>query len=162
MIFSDRYNELANHTDTILIEERGDNPDYDTADPTIVNRFNYWLWYFNESGAVRRQAVGLAVFDIRSVDERAEWYDQTPVPLVPLPEVPGPSAFYQQLADAAIAYQTAHPEVLSIYLNTIVENDVTRKFAVLTIWSLVESVAVSSRIFVYRKDDGTLGMYPTV
>lgn len=159
MNFSDRYNELANHADTILIESRGDNPDYETADPAVVNRFNYWLWYFNESGAVRRQAVGLAVFDIRSIDERAEWYDEIPIPLVSPPVAPGPSAFYQQLADAAIAYQTADSTVLSIHINQIVDADVTRKFAILTVWPLVDGVPTAARIFAYRKDDGALGTY---
>lgn len=160
MNFSDLYNELANHEDTILIEERGDNPDYETADPNVVNRFNFWLWYTDDSGAVHRQAVGIAVFGIRGVDERAEWYDQIPVPLVPDPVAPGPSAFYQQTATEAMNYQTAHSEVESIHLNHIVESDVTRKFAILSIWSYdsENSVTTQSRVFVWKKDNGTLGI----
>ena len=156
MNYIDRYNELAGHDRTVLIEERGDNPDYQTADPGTVNRFNYWLWYLTEGGAIRRQAVGMAVFDIRAEEERAEWYDSVPVILV---APTGPSGFYQQLAARAIQEQNADAAILSIHLNYIAEEHATRKFAHLTIWRLVAGNAVSSRLYVYLKNDGTLGVH---
>jgi len=145
--------ELEEHADTLKLEER-DIPDYATIPSNEPIAFHFWLWYRSE-GVVRKAGVGIVVFNARLENETAEWYESVPAILVDPPE---PSAFVQQITSAAAAYQTANNDVKSIRWDAIHENT-TRPCAIATLYIQNAGGAIeAARKFVWRKDDGQLGL----